>query len=247
MYPKQKIKKSYLTLKITDMETKKSPKVNLEKKRFLFLELGLVLTLSICFAAFEWTTSESTDASLGNLDKTELLDEEITSIKLPEPPPPPPAPPISKSPEVLVIVDKPVIQDPDIFITDPTKTVDPKIRIVTPDVVAPTEEDEVIPFVKVETKPMFPGGDKELLLFIKKNSVYPEIPKDLGVEGRVFVQFVIDTKGDVTSVSIAKGVDPYLDAEAMRVVSLIPDWSPGKQRGKLVSVSYIIPINFVLD
>lgn len=227
------------------MKTKKTTKANLEKKRFLFLELGLLLALGICFAAFEWSSEESNSTDLGNLKASSYFEEDVQITVTPPPPPEirPPDPVVI--PEVILIVDKPVDNDNKIFI-EKTDPVSPVIRKpVIPDDV-PDEIPEAIDYVKVEVKPVFPGGDAALLSFIRDNTKYPEIPKENNVEGKVYVKFIIDTKGKVTGVSIAKGVDPYLDAEAMRVVSLIPEWSPGKQRNKAVPVSYIIPINFKL-
>jgi TonB family protein len=107
--------------------------------------------------------------------------------------------------------------------------------------------DECVNFAVVEQKPSFPGGDTALLSFISKNINYPADAKDSGIEGKVYVQFVIDRNGDVKNVSILKGVCPVLDIEAMRVIKMLPRWEPGKQRGKTVEVSYLIPINFKMD
>lgn len=115
--------------------------------------------------------------------------------------------------------------------------------------VAEPEEEygDPIDFAVVEQKPTFPGGDTALINFITENTVYPEIAKEKEIQGRVFVSFIIDTAGKVTNVALARGVDPYLDNEALRVVKLLPDWTPGKQRGKPVNVYFIVPINFRLD
>ncbi len=226
------------------MKTKKTIKANLEKKRFLFLELGLVLALGMCFAAFEWTSEETSTTDLGNLKESSYFEEDV---QFTVPPPPPVVKPLEPViiPEVILIVDKPVIDDKDVFINN----IDPVVPVIKKPIIPvdlPDEELDVIDYVKVEVKPIFPGGDAALLSFISKNTVYPQIPKENGVDGKVYVRFVIDVTGKVTNVSIAKGVDAYLDAEALRVVSAIPAWSPGKQRNKPVPVSYIIPINFKL-
>lgn len=105
---------------------------------------------------------------------------------------------------------------------------------------------EPIAFAIVEEKPLFPGGDAALFKFIAENIVYPPTAKEMGISGKVYVQFVIDKYGKVTQVKVVKGIDPELDAEAVRVVSKIPDWLPGKQRNINVPVQYILPINFRL-
>ena len=108
------------------------------------------------------------------------------------------------------------------------------------------EEIATIDFAVVEVKPVFPGGDSDLLRFISTNLNYPENSKANGIHGTVYVTFIIDKKGKVTEVAIAKGVHPSIDNEALRVIKMLPDWKPGMQRGKSVPVRYIIPINFKL-
>lgn len=103
-----------------------------------------------------------------------------------------------------------------------------------------------IPFVVVEEMPMFPGGDIELLKFIGENTNYPQAAKDANISGRVIVRFCVTAKGGVSQASILKGVDPELDAEALRVVSTLSDFRPGRQGGKPVPVWYMVPITFTL-
>jgi protein TonB len=107
-------------------------------------------------------------------------------------------------------------------------------------------EPEEIPFVVVEEMPMFPGGDGELLKFIAEHTTYPDIAKENNIQGRVIVRFCVTAKGGVSQVSILKGVDPELDAEAIRVVNTLPAFKPGKQGGKPVPVWYMVPITFTL-
>lgn len=106
--------------------------------------------------------------------------------------------------------------------------------------------DEVFQFSIIEIKPEFPGGMKALMKFLSKTVKYPEAAIKKGIEGRVFVQFIINKKGKVVKVEVVRGVDPYLDREALQVIKRMPNWKPGIQRGKPVKVSYIIPINFKL-
>ena len=102
------------------------------------------------------------------------------------------------------------------------------------------------PFVVVEEMPMFPGGDAELLKYIGEHTNYPEVAKENNIQGRVIVRFCVTAKGGVSQVSILKGVDPELDAEAIRVVNTLPAFKPGKQGGKPVPVWYMVPITFTL-
>ena len=114
------------------------------------------------------------------------------------------------------------------------------------ELVVDDDEMEPISFSAVENKPEFPGGDVALMKYLAENTKYPTIAKENGISGRVFIQFVIDKTGAVTKVKVLRGVDPALDAEAIRVVKAMPSWKPGSQRGKEVPVTYQVPINFKL-
>ena len=113
-------------------------------------------------------------------------------------------------------------------------------------VVEEEEETQEVFFI-VEEMPVFPGGEEALRKFIAQSVKYPVIAQENGIQGRVFVSFVVNQKGEVTNVKVARPFDPNLDKEAVRVVQSMPKWSPGKQRGKAVKVSYTVPINFVLQ
>lgn len=108
-----------------------------------------------------------------------------------------------------------------------------------------TATDENI-FMVVEQMPQFPGGTKELMKYLRTNVKYPAEAQEMGLQGRVYIEFVIRKDGEVTNVKTLKGVDPIIDAEAIRVVEMMPNWTPGMQRGENVNVSYRLPINFTL-
>ena len=99
----------------------------------------------------------------------------------------------------------------------------------------------------VENQPEFPGGMAELMKFLQKNMKYPSICQEQGIQGRVIVQFVVNTDGSIVDAQVVKPVNPYLDKEALRVVSIMPKWSPGKQRGKAVRVRFTLPVTFRLN
>lgn len=108
-----------------------------------------------------------------------------------------------------------------------------------------SDKDQI--FMVVETMPIFPGGDKELFKFLGQNIRYPVEAQKKGIQGRVLCQFVIDKDGSIDDIKVVKSVDINLDAEAMRVISVMPKWTPGKQRGEVVRVKYTLPVNFKLD
>ncbi len=229
------------------MKSKKSPKADLEPKRGLFLEIGFVLALVLVLAAFEWSSDDVITGDLGSLSNEEDPMEMIAITK--EEPPPPKQEPPKQEPEKILLELKVVDDDKkvkDIDWNSEIKNRNPPKIIISDDVVI-DDKLEAIPWHEVKDKPLYPGGEIEMLRFIQKNSVYPSIPKENGVEGKVYVKFVIDETGKVKDLVIMKSIDPYLEAEALRVVSLMPDWTPGKQRGVPVPVTFILPINFDLQ
>ncbi|PWD98847.1 TonB family protein [Marinilabilia rubra] len=112
---------------------------------------------------------------------------------------------------------------------------------------AQEEVEEALVFFIVEDMAEFPGGDAALKKYLSEHLKYPKEAKEKGIEGRVYVLFIIDKEGNVTNVKIARGVSPSLDAEAIRVVKSMPKWKPGRLRGKAVPVTFTVPVNFELD
>ena len=217
------------------MEPKKNPDISLEKKKGLFFQIGLVITLVIILGAFEWKSYDKVVYNLGQLNLDDLEEEIIPITKQEVKPPPPPPPP----PEVIEIVEDDVEIEDEIEIEDTESDEDVEIEI--------EEEDDEEFFMVVENMPEFPGGDLGLMKYIQKNVKYPAIAKEYNITGKVYVSFIVDKKGSVTNVKIVRGVDKNLDAEAMRVVKSLPKYKPGKQRGKSVRVMFTIPINFTLN
>ena len=218
------------------MKAKKNPKISIERKRGLFFQIGLVITLLAVLVAFEWKSYENTDYSLGKLQMDDLEDEMIPITRQEEKPPPPPPPP----PEIIEIVEDEVEIENELEVEDTDTDENEFIEQEEED-----DSDEV--FMVVEQMPVFPGGDLGLMKFIQKTTKYPPIAKENDITGKVFVSYVVNKKGKVTNVKVARSVDKYLDAEAVRVVKLLPYSSAGKQRGKPVNVQYTIPINFTLN
>ncbi|RIJ50148.1 energy transducer TonB [Maribellus luteus] len=229
------------------MELKKSPKADLESRKNTYWLLGLVVALGITLVAFEWTTKPSKADSLGQVQAQEVEEEiiPITREQQVKPPPPPPPP---KVVEVLNIVDDEVKIEDELEIED-TEADENTVIDVAPviETAEEEEEDEAQVFLIVEDMPEFPGGDLALRKYIANAIKYPVIAQENGIQGKVYVTFVVGKDGKVTNASIARGVDPSLDKEALRVVNSLPTWKPGKQRGKPVNVSYTVPINFVLQ
>ena len=228
------------------MEIKKSEKANLENKKLLFLEIGLVVSLGITLFAFEWTSKETKVSTLD--DNTSVaIEEEIIPITQDTPPPPPAAPKIPVLSDQIDIVDDEIELEDDMFMNLED---DANLGVEIMDYVEVTEEEveeEAIPFQLVEEKPSFQGGDaNQFSKWVNQRLVYPEIAKENGVQGRVTLQFTVEKDGSVTKVKVLRGVDPSLDKEAVRVVSMSPKWKPGKQRDRAVPVTYTFPVIFQL-
>lgn len=229
------------------MEIKKSPKANLENKKLLFTEIGLIVSLAIVLGAFEYGSKEKTVAVLE--DTTEVVDvEEMIPITQETPPPPPSAPKTPILSDQIDIVEDDIQVDDDMFINledDANMGVDiiEYVEGVGEEVI----EEEAIPFQLVEDKPSFMGGDANTFSkWVNERLVYPEIAKENGVQGRVTLQFTVNTDGSVSNVKVLRGVDSSLDKEAVRVVSMSPKWTPGKQRDRAVKVTYTFPVIFQL-
>ncbi|MFP4365781.1 MAG: energy transducer TonB [Bacteroidales bacterium] len=229
------------------MELKKSDKANLEKKKGLFLQIGLVTVLALLLIAFEWTTQEVGTSQLGELSDV-VMEEEIIPITRPEevePPPPPPPPQVT---ETLEIVEDDVDIDDELFIDDVEARADTRVEFSQMVMEEEEEEEEAEIFFIVEDMPDFQGGGQDAFrTYIAENLRYPQIAAENGIQGRVFVQFVVNEDGTVSDATVVRGVDPSLDREAVRVVMSSPKWTPGQQRGEPVRVAFTFPINFVLQ
>lgn len=225
------------------MEIKKTKKANLENKRMIIFQSGLVIALSLILVAFEWNSAKHNDTDLGSLTGVNAEEEIIPITRFKEPPPPPPPPPAQRAIEELIVVDDETEINDELDLID--SEADENMYVEPVFIEEPEEEEETV-FIIVQDMPQFPGGDLELRKYIAGNVHYPEIAKENGIQGRVFVQFVVNAKGFVEQTKIARGVDPSLDKEALRIIKSLPKWEPGKQRGKPVKVQFTVPINFVL-
>ena len=228
------------------MEIKKSPKADLENKKTTNLLIGAILTLSVLFIGFEWSERDKQVATDTGL--TEIVFEEeiipITEQEQPKQAPPPPEAP--KVEEVLEIMDNDSkVEESTIQASDDTQAA-VEVKYTPVEVEEEEVEEEQI-FQIVEEAASFPGGIGECMKWLGKNIKYPTISQENGVQGRVIVQFVVNRDGTIVDAKVVRGVDPYLDKEALRVVNQMPKWSPGKQRGKAVRCQFTLPVQFRLQ
>jgi protein TonB len=227
------------------MDVKKSSKASLEDKKSIYMLMGFVVVLSLLYIALEWTKQEVTIYENTNLEA--IAEEEIEIIQTAQVEPPPPPPDIPEVIEILNVVEDDVETAEIEINTEDEK--DKAIVIQAP--VASTgvveAEDSDVPFVVVENMPAFPGGEAALFKYLSDNIKYPVIAQESGIQGRVICQFVVNRDGSIVDIEVVRSVDKSLDAEAIRVISRMPRWTPGKQRGKTVRVKYTLPVNFRLQ
>ena len=231
------------------MEVKKSPIADLEGGIGMSILMGMIVGLAVLFVGFEWSTK---DVQVVTADEgvADIIAEEEIEITRPEntppPPPPPPAPAVT---EVLNVVDDDVeLEQQDIISSEDDASAAQTETFVAP-VVEEEEEEESAQqiFTVVEKQPEFPGGTAELFKYLSKAIKYPVIAQENGIQGRVVCSFVVNRDGSIVDIQVMRGVDPSLDKEAVRVISEMPKWKPGEQRGKPVRVRFILPVQFRLQ
>ena len=229
------------------MEVKKSPKADLENKKLLFREIGMIITLAIVLVAFEWKSYEKAEAVL-EAETQVVIEEEAIPITQETPPPPPEAPKIPVLSDQIDLVEDDIEVNDDFMISlEDTKDMGVEIMDYVTEVYEEEIVEEAIPFEMVESKPSFMGGGQnEFSKWVGKNLVYPEIAKENGVQGKVILSFTLTAEGEITNIKVVRGIDPALDKEAVRVVSKSPKWEPGKQRDRAVKVQFIFPVHFQL-
>lgn len=230
------------------MELKKSEKADLESKKGVFFQIGLIFSMALILVAFEWKSYDSLDINTYSNQRVNTDVEEMVQITQQNTPPPPAAPPPPSI--VLNIVENTAQINNDVSIdaeADESTQVD-EYRGPAPvrqEDEAEVQEQEI--FQVVENAPAFPGGDLGRMKFLQDNIKYPIMAKESGIQGTVYVTFVVERNGSVTDVKILRGIGGGCDEEALRVVKNMPKWEPGKQRGKPVRVQFNMPIKFTLS
>ncbi|MFK2819930.1 energy transducer TonB [Flavobacteriaceae sp. LMIT009] len=240
------------------MQVKKNPDLDLTRNSGLYFTIGLCLMLFVTKGLLNYKTYDKQDIALELLQMEEVDEEEIPiteQILTPPPPPPPPA-----APEVITVVED-VVEIEETIIESTETSMEDAIEereVYIDDVnVEELEEDVSVPFAVVEKVPVWPGCkgknntelrkcfQKKMNKHVMENFKYPEIALEMGVHGRVFILFNINSDGQVTNIK-TRGPDKVLEKEAARIISLVPNMIPGKQRGRNVSVPYSLPISFTM-
>lgn len=239
------------------MELKKNPKADVGRNSALFFVIGLFVVMLLTYISFEWKTYDKANDYDISMNVEDMLDEEVPmteQIKTPPPPPPPAAPEI-----IEVVEDEEEVEE---TVIESTETSQEEEIVEVEDVaVDEIDEDIDVPFAVIEDVPIFPGCEGEkgkgakamrdcfqtmIQKHVVKNFRYPEISQEMGVQGKVYVNFVIQKDGSIGSVRM-RGPDKNLEGEAARIIGKLPKMTPGKQRGRAVRVPFSLPITFKLQ
>lgn len=224
------------------MDVKKNFGANLEKKKKSFLAIGLLFSLAIVLAGFEYRTIKTTYPICKYQVPIEI--EEIVPVSIPEKP----KPRLKKKVITdIELIDNDEDEDP---IEIESIDIDEDTSIDSLQVIKLDEEvivDDEIPFIIVEQMPEFKGGVSGLMMYMKNNINYPKEAKQANRQGKVYISFVVEKDGTISNVKLLRGIGYGCDEEAMRVVGQMPKWEPGKQMGKKVRVQFNLPIAFKLN
>ena len=228
------------------MELKKNPNADLEKRRGLYLEIGLVAIMAIALLAFEWRNYDQEQVEVTQRTAMDEVEDVIIQTQQEELPPPPPPEQPEVTTELNVIEDDAESEnevDMSSFARQEEAT---NIEITPVQIEEEEEEDEQEIFQVVENDPEFPGGAEALYKYLAQNIKYPQLARENNITGRVYVTFVVEKDGSVTGARVLRDIGGGCGQEAIRVVKSMPKWTPGKQRGKNVRVQYNLPVNFSL-
>lgn len=222
------------------MESKKTKEADLGHKRFVLFTAGLFVALAILLISIEKKTFEYFYKEMGKLEMEveEMEMIPITRQKQKKPPPPPPKPTV-----IEIVEDEVEVEEVEI-----ETEIDEDTEVEFVEEFEEVEEGEAEPeiFTIVEDMPEFPGGTQAMMQYLSKNINYPPLARDAGIQGRVFITFVVGPDGSISNVQTMKGIGYGCDEEAERVVKNMPKWNPGKQRGKAVKVQFNLPVTFRL-
>lgn len=228
------------------MEIKKSDKANLEKTKALFTLLGLVISLGIVIAAFEWKSYDKQEEEVQLTQVVQEVEEMVIQTRQEETPPPPEEPAQAETTEFEIVDDDQELQN-EFNIETFENTSNSEVFIPKVEIVEEVEEvEEEVIFTVVETSADFPGGTQARMKFLKDNLKYPQQARETGTQGTVYVTFVVEKDGSLTDVKVLRDIGSGCGEEAMRVIKAMPKWTPAKQRGKTVRMQFNLPVKFTL-
>jgi len=220
---------------------KKTKNEFLESNKFIFFEIGIIIALLIVLLSFEYKSYEKSNYDIYQREFVDIPEEIVPITEQKTKPPPPPPKQVTK---ITIVEDDVEIDDEidiDVEADDNTEMVE---YIPTDEEDEEIDEQEI--FILVESQPEFPDGIEKLYKFLGNEIRYPPLAKEANIQGRVFINFVIETDGSITNIVVLRGIGGGCDEEAIRIVKSMPKWTPGKQRGTPVRVSFNLPVKFTL-
>lgn len=229
------------------MEAKKTPKADLENRKGLFLEIGMVVILAAVLVAFNVRTYEKEIKEVSTRTVADEIEDQIIQTQEEETPPPPPEEPEVVATDLTIVENDAELTNEVGIINaeDNANKAQEEFTKVEVDQEEEVEEEEI--FLVVEEDAEFPGGLEALSKYLAENIKYPQLAKENNITGRVFVSFVVEKNGSVGNIKILRDIGGGCGAEAVRVVKAMPKWKPGKQRGKPVRSQFNLPVNFDLQ
>ena len=228
------------------MESRKTKRANVDRQTGLFgnfFLIGFVVSVGLVIIVLQWRSYErSQKKKISDIKVSEESQiAEVTKQKKKKKKPKPPA----GQPEIEVVEDDVEVEDDQPEVQSADMVEDMSVDLPSGGGEETEEESKI--FVAVEKQPEFPGGKSELFRYLRNEIEYPRSARQAGIEGTVIVNFVVNKDGSITDAKVGRGVTDKLNQEALRVVKQMPDWNPGKQRGKPVRVRYRVPIRFSLN
>lgn len=226
------------------MELKKNPKADLEKRKGIYIELGLIVALAAALVAFNVKSYDQEEIEVTERTVIDEVEEIVLQTQQEETPPPPEP----EAPEVITevhVIDNDQESDNEIGLINMELTDD--IEMGDAVAAAPVEEEEVKEepiYIVVEQVAEFPGGEEALYKYLKDNIVYPNIARQTGIEGKVYIRFVVERDGSISNVKVMRDIGGGCGEEAMRVVKSMPKWKPAKQQTRTVRSEFNLPVNF---
>lgn len=230
------------------MELKKSDKANLENKKALFVQIGLVVALSLTIFAFEYKSYDQKEAVLVDRVAVQEVEEVVLATQEDTPPPPPEETPQAETTEFEIVEDTKVIEN-EFSVTSfqQTSNVTATVAKIEIEVQEEQLEEETQIFTVVEEEAGFPGGIEKLNEYLAKSIKYPQQARETGTRGRVMLTFVVEKDGSITDIKVLRDIGSGCGEEAKRVVKEMPKWKPAKQRGKAVRQQFVLPVSFNLQ
>ena len=228
------------------MELKKNPKADLENRRGLYLEIGLVVILVAALVAFNVKSYDQEQVEVVQRTAIDEVEDVIIQTQQEELPPPPPPEQPEVTTELNVIEDDAESENEVDMSSFQRQEEATNMEIIPVKIEEEEEVDEQVIFQVVENDPEFPGGVEAMYKYLAQNIKYPQLARENNITGRVYVTFVVEKDGSVTGVRVLRDIGGGCGQEAIRVIKSMPKWTPGKQRGKNVRVQYNLPVNFSL-